>query len=344
LFLALLASHGGGGRCAELARGALRYAEAVTDWLLTSRHSATVAAFGHDGVFSTVYAQAECARLLGDEELLRGAVRRAGRLLPALRRSPFKPDVINGASGGVLMLLHLNRLTPDDRLLRQAEALGEAIIAAQEPGEGPRGWRAPSGGEALLGMGHGAAGMAYALAQLAAAVGRDDFRAAAAAGLAFERTRFDAERQDWPTGRLGSDGPTFMDGWCAGPAGAGLARLGMRGLLPGYPNLDAEIELAVAATRRHVGTGLHHLCCGESGRVLFLLEAGRALDRPELERAAWDAAGAMLDQYEAQGCWRLQEFAERSIQPGLMGGVAGVGLTLLSLLEPQRAPRVLLLA
>jgi lantibiotic modifying enzyme len=151
------------------------------------------------------------------------------------------------------------------------------------------------------GFGHGPAGTAAALARLAAATGE------AAWGVASRRLLETAETRR-ETG-----------GWCAGAVGLDLARL--------------EAGLPVEAAPLSDGAR-HNLCCGEAGRIVLLARAGRRDD-------GRSAARELIAFERAHGAWRLQGFLERPFLPGVMGGIAGIGLALLTALDPDRAPDVL---
>ena len=90
--------------------------------------------------------------------------------------------------------------------------------------------------------------------------------------------------------------------------------------------------------------GAHHLCCGEAGRIIFLVNAARKLNRPDLLQSAVQATEKMLDFYEQKGYWKLQSMAARSIVPGLTDGVAGIGLSLLTLIDPSKTSQLLTLS
>ncbi|HEX4047250.1 MAG TPA: lanthionine synthetase LanC family protein, partial [Elusimicrobiota bacterium] len=108
-------------------------------------------------------------------------------------------------------------------------------------------------------------------------------------------------------------------GWCSGAVGLDLARL--------EAGLPADAAPLPSNAR-------HNLCCGEAGRVVLLARAGRLGD-------ARRAAKELIAFGKARGAWRFQGFYERPFIPGLMGGVSGIGLALLTALEPDAAPDVL---
>ena len=125
-------------------------------------------------------------------------------------------------------------------------------------------------------MSHGAAGIAWALLQLAAATGDRRFREAAEAGLAYERSLYVAERRNWPDLRSGSEegdgSPNFLSTWCHGAPGIALARLdGLRHLDDG--TVREEIAIALETTLRE-GFGRGHCQChGDLGNLEPLLLA-----------------------------------------------------------------------
>ncbi len=317
----------GDARYAELARAALALCERTCGAVEAAGWWHRVPASAYTGVAFPVYAQAECARLLGDEARADAALDLALRLDPARLAAQDNPDWLAGVAGAAAALAHIGTLRPHPGLTERANACLDAIARA-ELEEG--GFRVPGFERPLLGMAHGAAGIAAACARVHA-IGADG-RALEMArrALAFERDRFDADARDWPD--LRRDGPAarFMSGWCAGPAGAGLARLLVRELLP----CDTEIEQAIANTRERMGIDRHHACCGEAGRMLFLADAAARLGRPELRREALAAGCALAGFQRETGFLRFQELNDRPWTPGLLDGAAGIALALVACAVP----------
>jgi lantibiotic modifying enzyme len=124
-----------------------------------------------------------------------------------------------------------------------------------------------------------------------------------------------------------------MTGWCGGAPGIGLSRLAIKETCD--LAIEDEINTAVDTTVRRLGSGPHNLCCGEAGRITFLAEAGRSLGRPELTATAANSALRMIDEYAGCGFWKLQHYCERSIVPGLLDGISGLGLALLDVACPE---------
>ncbi|MCP5157271.1 MAG: type 2 lantipeptide synthetase LanM [Ectothiorhodospiraceae bacterium] len=328
VFLGRLARAEGDAAAAELAREAMRFAVAVSRASQSSREGPRLVAGGFNGLGLVLYALSDLARSLADPSLADAALEVA--LSNALPRWTLvdNPDVLTGAGGTLLALAHLHRARPDPRLVERAVALGEGIERHAVAVDGHRAWLRPGCSRPLLGMGHGAAGIALALSRLSVMTGDERWLESARRGLAFEHAGYLPDPGDWPDRQHDGPGSHFMTGWCSGAAGIGLARLATLPILD-EPMVRLDIERAIDAARRHVGADLHNLCCGESGRIAFLLRAAHDLDRPALAVTAGEAVDAMLAHARATGCWRLQHFSERNIVPGLGDGIAGVGLALL---------------
>jgi type 2 lantibiotic biosynthesis protein LanM len=344
LFLANLALATGKKRYANLSREALDYSWNAWKWVTHKNLWEHFAVHGYAGISSLVYAFSECGRLLNDATMIKRALKVALEMPVKRLEKQKNPDVLGGTSGTLLTYLHLYDLHPDGLLLERAKQIEKYIMQCQAEGPSAGGWESPLSERPLLGMGHGAAGIAYALLRLYSITGKDVLRKSAEAGLRYERGAFSKKYQDWPNLQSTSDEPYFMAGWCCGAPGTGLARLGIVDIVKDDKEIEKEIDIAVAATKSHLGEDGHHLCCGETGRILLLLEAGKCLGRQQLCENARDAACAMIDFYETKGYLDLHAFAERLILPSLMSGISGIGLTLLALLYPDDISKVLLLA
>ena len=149
----------------------------------------------------------------------------------------------------------------------------------------------------LTGFSHGAAGISWALLELAAQTGEDRFRTAALGGIAYERGVFSADVENWPDLRVvdtdSNQAQTvpFAVAWCHGAPGIGLARMRCRRLLDD-PIFDSEIHAALRTTIAH-GFGFNQsLCHGDLGNLDLLLEAQRVLARGqgELMPISWSRA------------------------------------------------------
>jgi lantibiotic modifying enzyme len=270
------------------------------------------------------------AKCLARQDLLADAQIAAKLISDDLIAADKQLDVIGGSAGAILGLLRLHRDDPGGDTLERATKCGEYLMAQSriDP-NGRRSWIGQgSGGRALNGMSHGAAGFAYALAALAAATGRKEFAAAASESVAFENSSYNAERNNWPDRR--NDGePGWPCQWCHGAPGIGLARLAMTrraGLQA--PFLATDVDHALSGAERGWPAGVDTLCCGTLGSIEFFREAGGVLGRNALSDLASRRLMSVLQRAAAAGDYRWNS-GKRQFNLGLFRGLAGVGYTLL---------------
>jgi lantibiotic modifying enzyme len=84
-------------------------------------------------------------------------------------------------------------------------------------------------------------------------------------------------------------------------------------------------------------SGPDHLCCGEAGRLVALMRGAQYLERGDLADEARRRA-LRLSQAALEGDLRFYIPGPAHFIPGLFSGIAGVGLSLLTALEPERIP------
>ncbi|MFI6584519.1 type 2 lanthipeptide synthetase LanM family protein [Embleya sp. NPDC050493] len=254
----------------------------------------------------------------------------------------YSPDVLGGDAGTVAALLAVHAHTGSAQALEIALDFGARLVERAEPQAEGIGWRHAAHPQALVGFSHGAAGIGWALAGLAAVAGDGAMREAACAAFAYERAEYRPRWRNWPDyrhDRRAPDAPvSHMYGWCHGAPGIGLARADVLGLHDTYdtPALRADLRLALSATvHGAAASAAHCLCHGTLGNAELLLvarERGLA-DIPEPTGFAAAAIG------EGPRCGTPQHIET----PSLMTGLAGIGYGLLRLAAPERVPSVLLL-
>jgi lantibiotic modifying enzyme len=211
------------------------------------------------------------------------------------------------------------------------------------------GWYTKSAGAiALTGFSHGAAGVSWALLELAVLTGEERFREAARAGIAYERSLFSREMGNWPDLReqprinptVSDHRNTFMVAWCHGAPGIGLARLCALSHLDDA-SLRAEVAAAVDTTLGYDFGSNHSLCHGGLGNLELLLQAAHVLDEPSIHSQLNRTAATILESIKLNG-W-LCGVPLGVEEPSLMTGIAGIGYELLRVAEPARVPSVLTL-
>jgi type 2 lantibiotic biosynthesis protein LanM len=300
---------------------------------LRSRNAARLARLlgvgGATGLGSIVYALSAISKLLNLGDLLEDAHRAAALISDDLIEADRQLDVVNGCAGAILGLLRLYRDAGSADVLKRAVTCGERLLSQPRVGsEGRRSWAVLGAGpEALTGMSHGAAGFAYALISLSAATGREDFATAGMECIAYENSKYDAERANWPDFRYAS--PQWRSQWCHGAVGIGLARLGMtRAASPFLERRALDVNGALAGAERGWPSEVDTLCCGAMGNVEFLREVGSTLGRQDLSTLASDRLTSILANAASAGDYRWSH-GERPFNLGLFRGLSGIGYTCL---------------
>ncbi|HEV7784430.1 MAG TPA: type 2 lanthipeptide synthetase LanM family protein [Thermoanaerobaculia bacterium] len=337
LFLAQLGAVTGDPRFTRLARAAtvtLRAQIARGDRLLD-------AVGGFAGWGAVVHTLTHLGALWQDESLLDKAEQVAAPLSPQIEADEYS-DVVGGAAGCLVALLGLHTLRPSGPALALAVRCGERLLARARPMDHGLGWVLEQAGlHPLAGFSHGAAGISWALLQLAAATGDDRFRQAARGALEYERSLYRASG-GWPDLRFGAPAEQHsMCAWCHGAPGIALGRLDSLRFLDDAA-MREDIATAVDATLAGgFGKG-HSLCHGDLGNLEILALAAETLGTPGLADRVGRLTGGVLASIREHG-WRYGLLGLGEV-PGLMLGLAGIGYGLLRLGEPERVPSVLRLA
>jgi len=345
LFLAYLGAVAREDRYTDLARSAV----ANLRFQLERVRSHVTEIGGYEGLGGVIYGLTHFGVLWDEPELLAEA-EKIVELLPGLIEKDATLDILSGSAGCLSSLISLHRCAPSDRTLAAAIQCGDHLISKARPMERGVGWlTAGDEMEPLAGFSHGAAGIAWALLELAELTGEERFRATAREAIAYERSLFSPEAQNWRDLRSHGDLPpqtedgqeVFISAWCHGAPGIGLARLRSLPYLDD-PELMTEINTALQTTLVQ-GFGLNHsLCHGDLGNIELLLQASQMLGDPQWQAKADHLAAAILESINQQG-W-LCGIPSGVESPGLMTGLAGIGYGLLRLADPARVPSVLTLA
>jgi type 2 lantibiotic biosynthesis protein LanM len=251
-------------------------------------------------------------------------------------------DVLGGLAGAICVLLRLQKISGDPRLLERAIACGEGLIAKQSSlGQWPF-----MGNQPLTGFSHGAAGFAFAFGQLAALTGRQDFKDMAERSLAYEREKFDRGHANWPDLRVmpgeKAGPPSYAAQWCHGSAGIGLSRVALS-VGRQFDGVTLERDIALDTTIRHLPGHVDDLCCGSFGRLMVLDSAGATLHKPELTATARHWAKTLMTHAQGTGSYRMG-MGSQEMNPGMMKGVSGIGYALLRISGYHELPDITALA
>lgn len=297
------------------------------------------------GLTGTAHAASEVARLTASDR----TYRIAQELVELIGRTAFedkKFDVIAGSAGAVPILIRLMEEFPSTALLRQIERARDFLLnGAIRLAEGwcwP--WQGPSS-RPLTGYAHGASGVAVALAELSHFLSSEACAHAAIRAIQYEDHHFNSQTENWPDfrhrigalsttpRRLRSGMPLEMTAWCHGAPGIGLARmrceelLGVRGSLRA---IRAALRTTLSSLReRHFANAC--LCHGVMGNLLAANTMARYLGEHEAQKEIEGIRLRVLDRYAGgRSDWPSALRTGGAQRFGLMTGLAGIGLSLLS--------------
>jgi type 2 lantibiotic biosynthesis protein LanM len=304
------------------------------------------------GLGSILYGLTRIGTFLDEPELVGEARGLIPLITPERIAADGRRDVLLGAAGAILSLLALERALPQGSAgpdpLAAALACARHVLEGQVSWDGrPAAWPAPPDRPPLSGFSHGAAGIACALLALYRRTGRRELLDAAREGISFERTLYSSEAANWLDLRF--PGTTFMTSWCNGAPGIALGRLAALDALAG-PEIEEDVERALATTLALEMTPADHVCCGNLGRVEILLYAAGRLGDDGLRGAAHSLAGRVLERARSAGGFGFSTEPGGPGGPGaipwdpsLFHGAAGIGYGLLRLARPAALPSVLAL-
>jgi lantibiotic modifying enzyme len=194
-------------------------------------------------------------------------------------------------------------------------------------------WSDTTGGlKAKVGFAHGRTGIAWALANDANARGDKRYLPLVLEALASERAALldPSGTDEWRSPK-----------WCNGMTGLGLGLLLMSKLDRSLVRL-AEVKSTIGGVLGAKTMGNHSLCHGECGALDLLVLASDHVKLRGLRRAVSTRSERIISDIRNSG------FVSGEIDgfevPGLMNGLAGVGLQMLRLTSPGTVPSVLALA
>jgi lantibiotic modifying enzyme len=318
----------------------------------------------YSGATGVALAAVDVADCLGDSDLRVEALRLARKAAEQLddTAGDVETDLISGVAGTVIGLLAIARRTHDRRLVAVCKDGGARLLLPYvgERCEDAYRRRAESAASApaLCGLGHGMSGVAWALTELALAAKTPAVLRGAEMACLYERSWFSREWSNWPDLRdppnekpQPGPWPGWTVAWCHGAVGIGAVRWRMYEASNSLAAL-AEASAAINATRllvarraQELGAGQVAdpcLCHGLAGAAELFLLAFEITRLEDHRRAARRVGELCLKTLAANnGVWPTGLTGGVNV-PGLMLGLAGVGVTMLRLHDVTSASSPLL--
>jgi len=292
---------------------------------------------GASGIASLAYCFCFIGKMLHEPCLVEEATALIRIMRDRMNDSKLELDVVSGAAGVILAALSIYDLSKDHDMLQVAKRFGSVLVERQIKESG--GWTTIAA-KPLCGFSHGCAGISYALLRLSDACGDSIYWQTAELALRFERRHFSNELQNWPDFRTKSEiSEGSPNAWCHGGVGIGLARLACQTYID-TPETADEIDVVTAKTIAETLSGADHLCCGNFGKIDFLLSvAARTADR-KLLNFAQNKAICLCGRSHLNGTFTWPIGTDR-YNPGFFTGLSGVGYELLRASDPESFPSVI---
>lgn len=260
-------------------------------------------------------------------------------------------DVFSGAAGVIPVMIGLAEATAGEGMDCAHRCARHLLQHAERKGDGLS-WPLKRPEEAranLTGFSHGASGIGWALISLGCAAHRPDYIAAGRQCFTYEALYFDEKEQDWydlRTRGVAADwnGHHFANAWCNGAAGIGLSRITSWAMLgKSDDDLLREAYMALAATLRNFHRlGNDTLCHGKAGNAELFLRFAKLVNEPAFQVEANVQAQVQWRNFEMTRHWTFGGVGI-DVLPGLMIGIAGLGMHFLRLAYPEQIPSPLLL-
>jgi type 2 lantibiotic biosynthesis protein LanM len=251
-----------------------------------------------------------------------------------------EPDLLYGLAGFLLALSRIELREQGGRSrtrISRKERLGKARACLQRLKamfDREKGWVRPNG-DSALGFAHGTAGIAFACAEAARAFELDDGWHLAETAVTFEESFFSADAKNWPPTTASAN--LQMRAWCSGLPGHLLARLALcRGM-------GKEAQVAALLDALPTLPGLDHWCCGAFGVGEIITYAAGILEDPALQQRASSLIQAATRRALESAFFRFSPHLGENfcLHPGLFRGLAGIGYSLLRVMEPDRLPCII---
>jgi type 2 lantibiotic biosynthesis protein LanM len=295
------------------------------------------------GLGGIIYALTLCGKFLSDARLFEAALRCAELIDSTAIKADVAFDLIGGGTGASLGLLRLHRETSESWVLERAMDCGMHLLVEQQHRDYENSSRSMT--PYIAGFSHGGASVAYAFLRLHAVTSEAQFLTAATDTIRSENRIFRFQEKNWPAWQKDRETPgqpIFTSMWCHGAPGIALARIG------GLTQLDTafiqtDIANALETTQKAGLSLIDHCCCGNCGRIEVLFEAGRKLQRYDLQNLAFVHARKIRRLAESSGGYNcFGRLPRHMASPGFFSGLAGIGYTFLRLTSPEKLPSVLL--
>ena len=291
------------------------------------------------GLAGIAYACIQVATILDNEYLLREGKRVAE--LIEFEAGSREYDIISGRAGAVITLVNMANLLGDTEMLERAETLGKEIVNGADTVKDRSSWPSSRATDAFsfTGFSHGASGIVYALLRLFESTHEIEYKKYAAQGIHYEQSWFSSSEGNWADLREVRSKrrvvPRYSTYWCHGAPGIALARMKASSVLG--EQYEREFLIALDTTAKSISASLDTawtnccLCHGLVGNADVLKYSCRREQR--YQNILMQFAAMAARRYKGNPSQWPCGLPEPS--PGLMCGLAGIGMFFLHVNSPS---------
>ena len=242
-------------------------------------------------------------------------------------------DVVYGNAGAILALINLYSLKRDKRYLNCAKTAAKVICDAQQKGGG---WKAATVSAPLAGFSHGVAGIVYALNKLYKLYPDKHIKQCIVNGLQYEDELFCEADGNWKDIRKGSTNGKNLCAWCHGAGGILLSRISLLGNIDNETDeiVKEDIRNAVKTMQSHKYLQNPCVCHGIAGNAEILLTYGQQFQDQIASSTAKHFYSRLVGSVNSGTFECSRPYLYGFNIPGFMTGLAGIGYSLLRLLDP----------
>ncbi len=237
-------------------------------------------------------------------------------------------DIMRGTAGCLNVMCHLYSISKSLKVYRKCLLFGNHLINSRikDRNSLKKCWNSISGNP-LTGFSHGASGIGLSLLRLYEISGIKKYKDAFYEAIKFENFYYNVSEKNWQDLRYSDE--KYHNSWCHGASGIGLARIAAYRILKDDILLK-DISNAIGATKDMKLLNSDHYCCGNIGRIDFLLEASELLDDKHLKYLCSNYIKSIIAKKNKVGYYQTYQNPNLSIEnPSLFRGTSGIGYTLL---------------
>jgi type 2 lantibiotic biosynthesis protein LanM len=255
----------------------------------------------------------------------------------------IRQDIVSGNAGLLLALVKYYEVSKDVFALNLAQYCSEKIIDSGYHHRHFIGWEYQQN-KRLLGFSHGSSGILYALSRFYRLTkNKNRLEKVFKDCLTYEEVYYNRAKKNWPDYRYEKE--SFgMVSWCHGALGIGMSRLHLYNLDLYGNNVKKDLLRAISKTLDTGGHFLDTLCCGNGGRIDFILELRNTeYYNNELENYLHWLIYNLYNKYIFEGDFSYySKFETDEINIGFYQGVSGICYELLRYLYSSDLDSVLL--